>query len=122
MAVASGVVAFESLRKTDVYLGQDTGRYTLTLTLDDGSVSPLEDAGVKVKEYEGKKQRKFASKFPVKVIDANDQPVEGPVPYGSKVRVLYNTGPAHPVHGTPTYMNAVRVIELAEAEMDYGEL
>jgi len=33
---------------------------------------------------------------------------------GSKVKILYAEGKPHPVHGTPTYLNKVRVIEVAE--------
>ena len=98
MAVVSGKAAFAHLDSTEVYNGQDTGRYTLTVTLD----------------YNGDQQRKFASKFNVKVIDANDQPFVGNIPRGSVVRLSYKTGTPHPVHGTPTYLNAIRVVEVAE--------
>jgi hypothetical protein len=35
MAVVSGKAAFAHLDSTEVYNGQDTGKYTLTVTLDD---------------------------------------------------------------------------------------
>jgi hypothetical protein len=114
MAVAEMKVAFSNLRETETYQGQDTGRFTLTGTLDDATAEMLSAQGVKIKEYENMAQRKFASKFPVKIIDANDNPFTGDIPRGSTVRISYKTGPAHPVHGTPTYLNAVRVLELAE--------
>ena len=62
------------------------------------------------------KQRKFASKFNVKVIDANDQPLWVTSHEGSVVRLSYKTGTPHPVHGTPTYLNAIRVVEVAEGQ------
>jgi transcription elongation factor len=114
MAVVSGKAAFAHLDSTEVYNGQDTGRYTLTVTLDDDNAEMLAQQGVKLKDYEGVKQRKFASKFAVKIIDANDQPFIGNIPRGSVVRLSYKTGTPHPVHGTPTYLNAVRVVEVAE--------
>jgi transcription elongation factor len=92
MAVVSGKAAFAHLDSTEVYNGQDTGRYTLTVTLDDENAQILSEQGVKLKDYDGNKQRKFASKFNVKVIDANDQPFVGNIPRGSVVRLSYKTG------------------------------
>ena len=114
MAVVSGKAAFAHLDSTEVYNGQDTGKYTLTVTLDDENADLLAEQGVKLREYEGNKQRKFTSKFNVKVIDANDKPFVGNIPRGSVVRLSYKTATPHPVHGTPTYLNAVRVVEVAE--------
>jgi len=114
MAVLTGKAAFVNLTETEQYQGQDTGRYTLTVTLDDDAAQMLSSQGVKLRDYEGTAQRKFSSKYPVKVIDAEDNPFIGPVTRGSTIRLSYKTGPAHPVHGTPTYLNAVRVLELAD--------
>ncbi len=114
MAVLTGKAAFVNLTETEQYQGQDTGRYTLTVTLDNDAAQMLSAQGVKLRDYEGVSQRKFSSKYPVKVIDAEDNPFIGPVTRGSTIRLSYKTGPAHPVHGTPTYLNAVRVVELAD--------
>jgi hypothetical protein len=114
MAVLTGKAAFVNLTETEQYQGQDTGRYTLTVTLDDDAAQMLSQQGVKLRDYEGISQRKFSSKYPVKIIDAEDNPFIGPVTRGSTIRLSYKTGPAHPVHGTPTYLNAVRVVELAD--------
>ena len=114
MAVLTGKAAFVNLTETEQYQGQDTGRYTLTVTLDDDAAQMLSSQGVKLRDYEGKAQRKFSSKYPVRVIDAEDNPFIGPITRGSTIRLSYKTGPAHPVHGTPTYLNAVRVLELAD--------
>ena len=59
MSLAEGTVAFQNLQQTEVYQGQDTGRYTLTLSLEEDVASKLSDEGVKVKDYEGTAQRKF---------------------------------------------------------------
>ena len=114
MAVLTGKAAFVNLTETEQYQGQDTGRYTLTVTLDNDAAQMLSEQGVKLRDYEGVSQRKFSSKYPVKVIDAEDNPFIGPVTRGSTIRLSYKTGPSHPVHGTPTYLNAVRVVELAD--------
>ena len=79
MALLEGTVAFESLTRTEEYEGQDTGRYTITLTLDDEIAEALSEQGVKLRSYEDTSQRKFASKFPVKVVDANDERFIGPL-------------------------------------------
>ena len=118
MSLAEGTVAFQNLQQTEVYQGQDTGRYTLTLSLEEAMASKLSDEGVKVKDYEGTAQRKFASKFPVRIVNANDEPFMGAIPKGSLVRVQYKLGDSHPVHATPTYLNAVRVLELGEESGD----
>lgn len=114
MSVAIGTVAFESLRKTDVFNGMDTGKYNVTLTLDEDSADQLEAEGVKLREYEGNKQRKFTSKFMVETFDSEGNPFEGQVTRGSKVKVLYSTGKPHPVHGVAPYLVKLKVLELAE--------
>ena len=114
MTVITGKAAFINLDEHEVFQGQSTGRYTLTVTLDDDAAQMLSQQGVKLRDYEGTAQRKFSSKYPVKVIDAEDNPFIGPITRGSTIRLSYKTGPAHPVHGTPTYLNAVRVVELAD--------
>ena len=114
--VTSGVVAFSNLTEHELYDGQSTGRYSLVITMEPNEASKLADMGVKIKEYDGKEQRKFASKYHVGVVDVDDRPVTGEIPYGSKVRVLWKDGIPHPQHGVGTYLNKVRVIEFAENE------
>ena len=114
MSIAYMQVAFSNLEATESYMGQDTGRYSIVGTLDDENAESLSSQGVKLKVYEGAAQRKFASKFKVRVIDAEGNPFIGEIPRGSKIKLSYKTGDAHPVHGTPTYLNAIRVLELAE--------
>ena len=112
--VTTGVVAFSNLTKHEVYEGKDTGRFSLVCTMSDADASILEDMGVNVKTYDGKKQRKFASKFFVPVVDLEDAPFQGELPYGSVVRLLWVAGPSHPEHKVPTYLNRVRLVELAD--------
>ncbi len=119
--IAQGTVAFESLNEHDIFNGQSTGKYTLTLTLDETSAQTLEGQGVKLKDYEGKAQRKFSSQYPVSVFDLEGKPFLGQVTRGSKVRVQWKKGNTHPVHGTPPYLEKVRVLELAEASGSVDE-
>lgn len=113
--VMEGVVNFSNLTKTDTYMGQDTGKYNITMTMDEEDANRLSSLGVKVKDYQGAKQRKFSSKFDITVLDAEGNPYRGEVPYNSKVRIKFKTGPEHPVHGVSTYLEAVKVLEEAEA-------
>jgi hypothetical protein len=114
--VTNGVVAFSNVAEMETYEGQSTGRYSLVIKLDEKDASALADMGVKVKDYKGEAQRKFASKFKVDVLDIENEPVQGEIPYGSKVRVLWKAGDPHPQHGVGTYLNKVRVVEFAESD------
>jgi len=119
--VTTGIVAFSNLTEFDVYNGQSTGRYNLVITMDEAEAGKLSDMGVKLKNYEGKSQRKFATKFKVEAIDLEGNPVHGELPYGTEVRVLWAAGDADPQNGVPTFLNKVRVVQLAESIGD-GEV
>jgi len=112
--VTTGIVAFCNLTEHEMYNGKTTGRYSIVIGMDEQEGSKLSDKGVKVKDYEGTAQRPFRSKFKVDVVDLEGEPVQGEIPYGSKVRLLWADGPADPSHGVPTYLNKVRVVEFAE--------
>ena len=75
---------------------------------------------VKIKMYKNQAQRKFATKFDeFQVIDNDGEPVsKSSVRYGDKVRIKYNLGNEHPVHGTSVYLQAVRVVEKGEVALD----
>jgi len=122
MAVIEGKAMFVNIKETEVYEGKDTGRYTVTLTLNDETSNELSSKGVRVKSYgEGSDailQRKFASKYPVRVIDAEGEPIAGDVPSGSTVRISYKYGNEHPVYGVPVYMDGIRVLEMGAAGVD----
>jgi len=118
----NGVAAFVNLAETDKYNGQDTGKYSVTLTMDADEATELENMGIKLKSYEGRAQRKFSTKYQVPVYDSEGKqmPVEA-LTYGSKVRLKWAAGKPHPVHGVSTYLSAVKVLELAEHEAKEGE-
>ena len=120
MSVINGVVAFANLAEHEVYNGQSTGKYSLVLTLDDSEAEKLEKEGIKLKMYKNQAQRKFATKFEdFAVIDNDGEPVSrASVRYGDKVRVKYNLGNEHPVHCVAPYLQAVRVVEKGEVELD----
>ena len=114
-----GVVNFSNLTAHDVFNGQSTGAYSMTVTLSEEDAAELSANGVKIKDYQGNKQRKFKSKYDIKVFDDEGNPYNGEVPYNSRVRLKYKLGQPHPVHGVATYLEAVKVLE--EAEMAVGD-
>ena len=122
MAVIEGKAMFVNVKATEVYEGKDTGRYTVTLTLNDETADELSKKGVRLKSYgEGADailQRKFASKFPVRVIDAEGETFSGDIPSGATVRISYKYGDEHPVYGVPVYMDGIRVLEMGAAGVD----
>jgi len=124
MSVVTGTVAFANLAEHEVYNGQSTGKYSLVLTLDESEAEKLQSEGVKIREYKNQAQRKFATKFDeFPVIDNDGEPVsKSSVRYGDKVRIKYNLGQPHPVHGVSPYLQAVRVVEKGEVSLeDDGE-
>jgi len=112
--VIEGVVNFSNVTKHDVFNGQDTGAFSMTITMSEDDATTLAAQGVKIKDYQGNKQRKFKSKYDIKLFDAEGNPYNGEVPYNSKVRLKFKLGNAHPVHGVTTYLEAVKVLEEAE--------
>ena len=117
--IVEGVVNFSNLTAHDVFNGQSTGAYSMTVTLSEEDAAELSANGVKIKDYQGNKQRKFKSKYDIKVFDDEGNPYNGEVPYNSRVRLKYKLGQPHPVHGVATYLEAVKVLE--EAEMTVGD-
>jgi len=120
MSVINGTVAFANLDSHEMYNGQSTGKYSVVLTLDEADAEKLSAEGVKVKEYKNTPQRKFTTKFEdFAVIDNDGEPVaRSSVRYGDKVRIKYNLGAPHPVHGCTPYMQAIRVVEKGEQGLD----
>ena len=114
--VIEGTLNFSHITAHEMYNGQSTGAYSVTLTMSEDDASAIAAKGVKVKEYQGNKQRKFKSRYDVKVMDADGNPYEGEIPYNSTVRIKYKLGPQHPVHGVSTYLEAIKVLEEAVNE------
>ena len=70
-----GTVNFSHITEHDVFQGQDTGAYSITITIPEDSASNLTAVGVKIRDYQGKKQR-------------NAHPVHGVSTYVTKMKVL----------------------------------
>ena len=121
MAVLEGNVAFANLDEHEEYQGQSTGKYSLVLSLEPEDADKLASKGVKLREYEGTAQRKFSTKYEVPMFDAEGNEFNGRLTRGSKVRVKYAEGKPHPVHGTSTYLSAIKVVELAEPVEGRGD-
>ena len=121
MGMISGKVAFSNLTQHDFYQGKDTGNYTVTVTLDDDSAKALEAEGVRLKNYEDTQQRKFKSAYTIPILNMDNSPFVGEIPRGSKVRVVYKTGPVNKDWGTPVYHEKIRVVEVAESVSETPE-
>ena len=119
LSTVEGTLNFSNVTAHDVYNGQSTGKFSVTITMDEDDAATLAAQGVKIKDYQGAKQRKFKSKFEIKRFDSEGNRYNGEVPYNSKVRLKYVLGQPHPVHGVSTYLEAVKVLE--EAEMTEGD-
>ena len=117
--IAEGTVAFQSLREHDSWQGQSTGKYTVTLSLPEDVAETLQNNGVKLKDYEGTAQRKFVSQYDVPIFNEDGSTFEGDVTRGSHVRIVYSFGKPHPVQGTSTYLDRVKVLQLADFEGGY---
>jgi hypothetical protein len=123
MSVITGKVAFANLTEHESFNGQSTGKYSVVLSLDEDEAQKLQNEGVKIKTYKNQPQRKFTTQYEdFTVIDNDGEPVsKASVRWGDTVRVKYNVGKPHPVHGSSPYLQAIRVIEKGENEIDDDE-
>lgn len=112
--ITEGIVAFSDLTETEVFNGQDTGKYSIVLNINDVEKEAMEELGVKVKEYQNRPQRKFVTKFPdFEVVDAEGDSIPKHIPYGSKVRILWEASKPHPSGGVAPYFKKIKVLEMA---------
>ena len=119
--ITEGVVAFSNLSETERYNGQDTGKYSIVITMEQEEADKLTAEGITVKEYKNQPQRKFVTKFPqFSVLDADGNPVPKEIPYGSKVKILWHGGKPHPTYGVAPYFKKIKVLEYAD-NMEMGE-
>lgn len=113
--VVEGEVAFSHLKSFEEYMGKSTEKYALTLTISEEDAKSFSDQGVKIKQWEGKSQRKFTSGRAVTIYNPDLTPWDGDeIPRGSKVRIAFNIS-AEPYgdFGHSVYVNQVQVVELA---------
>lgn len=119
--VTTGVAKYVYLDSTEKFNGEDTGKYTLTVAIDDKEAKALEKAGVKVRtiktddgEY---KARKFSTKYPLPfdmIKTAEGEAIGHDFGSGSEVQVLWKAGNEHPMHGVATYLTAIKVTKRTE--------
>jgi hypothetical protein len=120
--ITEGIANFVNLTETEFFNGKDTGKYSIMLTIEDDQVSTLEDAGVTVKEYKNQKQRKFVTQYDgFQVVDTDGESISKNIPYGSRVRILWEAGKPHPTHGSAPYLKKIKVLELAEHDVEGSE-
>ena len=120
--ITEGIANFVNLTETEFFNVKDTGKYSIMLTIEDDQVSTLEDAGVTVKEYKNQKQRKFVTQYDgFQVVDTDGESISKNIPYGSKVRILWEAGKPHPTHGSAPYLKKIKVLELAEHDVEGSE-
>ena len=121
--ITKGIAKYVYLDSTEKFQGEDTGKYTLTVSLDDKEAKALESEGVKVRtiksyDEDGKedggsyKARKFSTKYPlsfemIKTVDG--EAIGHDFGAESVVEVLWKKGNEHPQHGVATYLTAVKV-------------
>jgi len=123
MSVITGKVAFANLTEHEVFNGQSTGKYSVVLTLEDEEADKLQAEGIKVKTYKNQPQRKFTTKYDdITVVDVDGETLsKSSVRWGDTVRVKYAVGKPHPVHGSSPYLQAIRVIEKGENDVNDEE-
>jgi hypothetical protein len=106
MEYVDGEVVFSNLTSHDNY-----GKFSIVVTLGEEATKKLEGEGVKVKDYEGKKQRAFKTKFDFQYVDADKKKQEGELGRGSKVTVAYKLGEPYAEYGVTTYLQGIKVVE-----------
>ena len=122
MAIAEGIAKYIYLHEpAEPYQEGSPAYYQVTMALDDDKAKELEGKGVHLKPYtKGDTSimgRKFNTQYPVRIIDPEGEPYQGPIPAGSKLRVEYTYGKhPSPVHGMATYLTGVRVLELGSED------
>ena len=126
--VAEGESIFQNLWETDTYMGRPTDYYNITLSLSKEAAKELESARVKVKTYQPTDdsgnpsgdpilQRKFQTRYSFPILNEDNSEFSGTdLPRGSKVRVKFTLGKENPELGVPTYLSAVKILEVAEEE------
>lgn len=106
MEYVDGEVAFSNLTSKDRY-----GKFSIVVTLGEEAIKKLEGEGVKLKDYQGNKQRAFKTTFDVQYVDADKKKQEGELGRGSKVTIAYKLGEPYLEYGVTTYLKGVKVVE-----------
>ena len=128
-----------NLTETEVFSGQDTGKYSLTLLIDPKDAEMFEKAIAQAgsgrspmkqiaddDQYNPSMFRiKAKSKYQVRVVDANNQPTTlDRVTNGAEVRVKLGFAPyTQQGGGVTTYLGDIQLLkERAGSDIDFGDL
>jgi hypothetical protein len=117
-----GIAKYVYLDSTEKYNGEDTGKYTLTVSLADDEVKELEKEGVKVRTINTEdggsyRARKFSTKYPLefdKIRTEDGESIGSDFGAESKVEILWKKGSEHPQHGFATYLTMIKVLDRTE--------
>ena len=120
--ITKGIAKYVYLDSTEKFNGEDTGKYTLTVALDDKEAKAPEKEGVKVRTIQTEdggsyQARKFSTKYPLSfdmVKTSDGEAIGHDFGAESKVEILWKKGNEHPQHGFATYLTAVKVSERTE--------
>ena len=120
--ITTGTAKYVYLDSTEKFNGEDTGKYTLTVAIDDKEATALEKAGVKVRTISTEdggsyKARRFSTKYPLScamVKTSDGEAIGHDFGAESEVQVLWKAGNEHPQHGVATYLTAVKVMKRTE--------
>ena len=107
--ITKGIAKYVYLDSTEKFQGEDTGKYTLTIALDDKEAKALETEGVKVRTIKTEDGGSFEM---IKTVDGES--IGHDFGAESIVEVLWKKGNEHPQHGVATYLTAVKVHERTE--------
>jgi len=120
--VTNGIAKYVYLDSTEKYAGEDTLKYTLTISIDDAEAKALEKVGVKVRTIKADdgttyKARKFSTKYPIPfdmIKTKEGEAIGHDFGAESEVQVLWKLGQEHPTHGVATYLTAIKVNKRTE--------
>ena len=109
-------VAFCHLITPKKFDENSEAKFEITVTMPDDKAKELEALGIKVKTYEGQRQRTFRSKYDVRFVDKEKVKQTEELPRGSVVDVAFELGEPYGNFGNSTFLKGVQVIEKAESK------
>ena len=120
--ITKGIAKYVYLDSTEKFNGEDTGKYTLTVAVDDKEAKALEKVGVKVRTIKTEdggsyRARKFSTKYQLAfdmVKTDEGEAIGHDFGAESSVQVLWKAGQEHPQHGVATYLTAIKVSNRTE--------
>ena len=111
-------VAFCHLITPKKFDENSEAKFEITVTMSDEQAKSLEELGIKIKTYEGKRQRTFRSRYEVRFVDREKVKQTEELPRDSVVDVAYELGEPYGQFGNSTFLKGVQVLERAESKSD----